>query len=328
MSSITCKSCGGPVTSQMIACPNCGTLVGYAGGTTVERPAPAVAPAAGPAEQATSSCKSCGSPVTSQDSFCPNCGTPVGYQGGTPHVPTETFSDNRTRAALAIAGLCAVIVILILVISSSLKEIDFVNRISGVEGRIGRGERLTPAEATSILAAATANDDRETTIAWVYIGGYIGAGVVYLFWIHRAYKNLLAFNVPGLNYSPGWAVGGFLVPFLNLWRPYQVIREIWRGSGTSALDRSTAFAEYGPLHPVIGIWWGLWIVSGYIAYRVLKLIEPGETDLNGLKRFDQVLIAVHSVEIIAAVLAVVVVFLITARQVQTNLAREQGGRGL
>jgi hypothetical protein len=33
-----------------------------------------------------------------------------------------------------------------------------------------------------------------------------------------------------MTYSSGWAVGYFFVPLLNLFRPYQVMQEIWKAS--------------------------------------------------------------------------------------------------
>src|SRR6185437_9304082 len=53
----------------------------------------------------------------------------------------------------------------------------------------------------------------------------IGGAVAFLMWFYRVHKNLLALRAANLEYSPGWAVGGFFVPFLNLVRPMHVMRE-------------------------------------------------------------------------------------------------------
>ena len=54
--------------------------------------------------------------------------------------------------------------------------------------------------------------------------------VGFLVWLHRAWTNLLALGREPLPYSPGWAVGAWLVPFLNLVRPKRMMDIVWRGS--------------------------------------------------------------------------------------------------
>ncbi|HMA36213.1 MAG TPA: DUF4328 domain-containing protein [Chloroflexia bacterium] len=63
-------------------------------------------------------------------------------------------------------------------------------------------------------------------------GGAVGlaAGVLFLIWIYRAHRNLPALGAACLKYSPGWAVGGFFVPFVSLVLPFRVMAEIWKAS--------------------------------------------------------------------------------------------------
>ena len=55
---------------------------------------------------------------------------------------------------------------------------------------------------------------------------WLGTATAVLMWVHRAYRNLPALGARDMAYSPGWAVGWWFIPFLNLVRPYQVVREI------------------------------------------------------------------------------------------------------
>jgi len=61
---------------------------------------------------------------------------------------------------------------------------------------------------------------------------YIATVVLFLMWLYRAHENLQAFGVRKnqLEYSSGWAVGSFFVPFVSLVVPYRAIRELWRKS--------------------------------------------------------------------------------------------------
>ncbi|MFC1995866.1 DUF4328 domain-containing protein [Chloroflexota bacterium] len=45
---------------------------------------------------------------------------------------------------------------------------------------------------------------------------FVITAVLFYMWIHRAHRNLPSLGVSGLKYSPGWAVGGFFIPILNL----------------------------------------------------------------------------------------------------------------
>ena len=35
------------------------------------------------------------------------------------------------------------------------------------------------------------------------------------------------FGAQGMQVSPAWAVGGFFVPIIHLFLPYQAVKEIW-----------------------------------------------------------------------------------------------------
>ena len=51
-----------------------------------------------------------------------------------------------------------------------------------------------------------------------------------LTWIHRANYNARHLGSRGMRFSPGWSVGWFFIPVLNIWKPYQVLKELWKTS--------------------------------------------------------------------------------------------------
>jgi hypothetical protein len=59
---------------------------------------------------------------------------------------------------------------------------------------------------------------------------FIATAVAFLMWLHRAYRNLPALGATRLDTTPGWAVGYFFIPFANLVKPFQAVREIWHES--------------------------------------------------------------------------------------------------
>src|SRR4051812_38912574 len=59
----------------------------------------------------------------------------------------------------------------------------------------------------------------------VQLALFIATVVTFLRWLHRAVR--LAGTIDAdVGVTPGWAVGYWFVPFLNLYRPYQVVNHL------------------------------------------------------------------------------------------------------
>ena len=84
---------------------------------------------------------------------------------------------------------------------------------------------------------------------------YLASIVAISMWIHRAHRRIHAAGIEGLEYTPGWAVGWFFIPFANLIKPLQAMRELWNASHRIAYD----FAEGTP--SLLKAWWGFWLVG-------------------------------------------------------------------
>ena len=87
-------------------------------------------------------------------------------------------------------------------------------------------------------------------------------GITFLRWIYRSNKNLRTLSGESMAFTPGWSVGWYFVPFANLYKPYQVMKEIWKVSHKSE-DTD---------HAIVGWWWALWLISnvlGRIAFKVV-----------------------------------------------------------
>lgn len=88
--------------------------------------------------------------------------------------------------------------------------------------------------------------------------------IMLMVWMARAYHNLHRAGLPGLNYSPGWAIGAWFVPIMNFWRPYAIMKEIFYRTQTAFRP-----ADYQPLqHGTVKMWWILYLAPlpvGFIA---------------------------------------------------------------
>jgi hypothetical protein len=128
------------------------------------------------------------------------------------------------------------------------------------------------------LASAAANlGDTEAAVRLVGDGASAGAlylwvGLVqaswflvtaglWLAWFRRAYLNLPALGARRLRYRLGWAVGAWLVPVFSLFRPKQVLNDIWRASDPSLPPDQGAAWRRRPVAELLGWWWLAFLAS-------------------------------------------------------------------
>lgn len=122
-------------------------------------------------------------------------------------------------------------------------------------------------------AAAEANDSRQQLVAELYGAGFLLTMVVFGCWLVRAHRNLRAMGAMDLTVSPGWAVGYFFIPVVNLWMPYQATELLWRASHDPARWQSAKRSW------ILPAWWTAWIVaaiSGRIAGVMFRSAETAE----------------------------------------------------
>lgn len=95
-------------------------------------------------------------------------------------------------------------------------------------------------------------------VAWMSC--YLLTVVAFLYWIYRAHQNLPALGATELEFTPRGAVGWYFFPLLNLFKPYQVMREIYNGSDPGApLDESlNVRGKNAPV--VVKCWWTLFLL--------------------------------------------------------------------
>ncbi len=81
--------------------------------------------------------------------------------------------------------------------------------------------------------------------------------VLFGIWIVRANKNVRALGARELSISPGWALGHFFIPILNLWKPKTAMNQLWLASH----NPTTWNGSPNEKSQVVDKWWGLWIAS-------------------------------------------------------------------
>jgi hypothetical protein len=97
----------------------------------------------------------------------------------------------------------------------------------------------------------------------------IAATATWLTWVYRARTNAALISPHHrFRYSPGFSVGGLVVPFANLWWSRPILEDICIGSS----PRGTA----DPTVQLVRTWWGL-LVAGYVVPVIGRITTPVQT---------------------------------------------------
>lgn len=142
---------------------------------------------------------------------------------------------------------------------------------------------------------------------------YVFAVVTFLMWIYRCYTNLPPLRSDNMEFSPGWAVGWWFVPFANLVKPFQAVRTLWSESDPD-FDPNHGFLSHvqAGAPGFMALWWAAWLLSNFTANVAGRLIDPESS--AGLETGAYAYVVAGAMTVIAALLAMKVILVITERQ--------------
>jgi hypothetical protein len=185
------------------------------------------------------------------------------------------YRSARGRANFAMFAAGACVLCELLVIGSLAMQIQMLQtaRTVGID------------EATG-----AANDTRHMVVALVSVFAALASLIVLLVWIYRAYANLPGLLAAEIQFTPGWAVGWFFVPIMNLFRPYQAVRDIWNGSDPNRFTLSGQVLGEPASGAIVGWWWGLRIGSAVLG-RVIDSWSNTAQSIEDFMGLSMVLIA-------------------------------------
>lgn len=120
-------------------------------------------------------------------------------------------------------------------------------------------------------AQAESNDTRQQIISVAYLCAFVITGITFLIWIRRANVNCRGFGAANMEFTPGWSIGNYFIPFLNLYRPYRAMKEIWQVSSNPPDWRNTKSSS------LLNWWWALWLLSGFLGQAAFRLTMSAHT---------------------------------------------------
>lgn len=167
------------------------------------------------------------------------------------------LKPNDRRAKIAI-----VFVTLVLILDIISLLFDYLEYI------LLNSEFITPLEAEN-------NDSRQLILAVLYMIIFLISGITFILWFRRAYYNLHS-KVDNLEHGEGWAAGSWFVPIISLFRPFQIMKELYIKtddflSQTIDIDKKSDSTIY------LGFWWTLWIISSFFGQFLMKSSLKAET---------------------------------------------------
>jgi len=123
------------------------------------------------------------------------------------------------------------------------------------------------------------NSDRQVAIALtLFVLALVTAGTVFIVWFHRAYRD--AASLQRVRY-PQWTVWGWLTPFVAMFRPKQMVNDLWAATDENTDPGSPPVTVW----PVVQLWWIAWLLSGVLFW--VGRATTGTTDSLTFERLRQ-----------------------------------------
>ncbi len=171
--------------------------------------------------------------------------------------------DNSKRSKLAINIFIGICIVNVLAVISGYFEVELLERIA-------KGEQYYTMEETTL------NDLRQGIVGLMQSALYICSIIFFLQWFRRAYWNLHQYSEFKPEHNENMAVWGFAIPFVNLYRPVSITKEITSGIKSKLLEEDSNHSS-SINESIIGLWWALWIIGSFISNFALKTLFKDDT---------------------------------------------------
>ena len=206
------------------------------------------------------------------------------------------YVSPRGMSNIVVGFFIVYLLVEFLYVVSTLGEISLLQRIR--DGGIYTYEELD------------ANDTRQAIIGLLYLLVFIVLAIVFLVWQYRVKKNELHLGITGMRFSPGCSVWMWVIPFVNLFGPYLVMKEAWQASSP---EETTDPWDTLPVSPLLGWWWAFWLIGG-IATNIATRIFFDAEDVTAFINSDLLNVAGSVILVPSALFAIMLVRGISIRQ--------------
>jgi hypothetical protein len=162
----------------------------------------------------------------------------------------------------------------------------------------------------------------DSLISWsgmAQFGMLVIAAAVFIYWFRRAYRSTSCFAGARLRYSSKMAVGGWFIPFASLWIPIQIVNDVSRSIDMNDSNMSEEAWDRAPIPAVIPNWWIAYVISNIVGWQAFRRSLVDLSDMSreqaiaAVQEYNDFNVFASSVDLVAAILAMAVVWNITRR---------------
>jgi len=207
--------------------------------------------------------------------------------------------DVIPRSRVAIGSLWAVLLLDAAAVCSGFPYLDYLRSLPP-ETVVAELD-LVPSEAAYVI------------IGLIQFVAIVVAAVSFIRWFQAAYVSVGTLTGRATKHDPGWTLWGFLVPFLNLFRPQQIMREIWDDTYVQWVEEPSRVAGLHCPADRVNLWWGLFLVSSVLSSAAGRFSWRAVTAADEATATLWYLIS-DSLDVVAAIVAVLLVRSVTALQ--------------
>lgn len=169
-----------------------------------------------------------------------------------------------------------------------LAGLAVIGSLAGVEA-LDPGNGRTQVAGLSLLVMAGAG--------FIELAAYIAIAVLFLRFLYKAVQQARGFATPYTYVSPGWAVGYWFIPFINLYRPYEAVKALFKACAAQAGgDAKPAAGDQ-----LLSAWWAMFLI-GNVAGWVLARSDTDMTTPAGITTYAEYTIGCNVLLLIAALL--------------------------
>lgn len=173
--------------------------------------------------------------------------------------PPRPFRDPRKLVACLKVGLVLDLLLGLLGMWFTWEQMGLLSQIIG-------GAEVP--EATLELS-----DTRLGSLGIAIMVVWFSVMVLFLRWTYVTKVNAIALGARDMKHSPGWSVGYYFIPILNLFRPYQALKETFQASHPGFKENW----QEAPTPGILPVWWTLWLLSSVASRLAMRTSMNAET---------------------------------------------------
>jgi len=98
--------------------------------------------------------------------------------------------------------------------------------------------------------------------AYAEVGAFVLIAILFLRFLYKAVQQAKGFATPYAYASAGWAVGYWFIPVVNLYRPFEVVKQLFKACTQQAGGKPAAGEQ------LLSAWWAMFLVSNLAGWML------------------------------------------------------------